>query len=90
MIGAAEESFDIALWPNGRVPFRFADTTDIDRWDTAAVPLSSGDVTEVLVQMWVWNTAMALRDPRSGDGPGVQLWPHKHGTDAMFCALFRV
>ncbi len=24
-----------------------------------------------------------------GDGPFVQLWPHRHGTDAMFCALLR-
>ena len=24
-----------------------------------------------------------------GDGPTVQLWPHRHGTDAMFCALVR-
>ena len=24
-----------------------------------------------------------------GDGPWVQLWPHRHGTDAMFCALLR-
>ena len=24
-----------------------------------------------------------------GDGPYVQLWPHRHGTDAMFCALLR-
>jgi 16S rRNA (cytosine967-C5)-methyltransferase len=23
------------------------------------------------------------------DGPAVQLWPHRHGTDAMFCALLR-
>ncbi len=23
------------------------------------------------------------------DGPTVQLWPHRHGTDAMFCALLR-
>jgi 16S rRNA (cytosine967-C5)-methyltransferase len=22
-----------------------------------------------------------------GDGPWVQLWPHRHGTDAMFCAF---
>jgi len=28
--------------------------------------------------------------PELGEGPGVQLWPHKHGTDAMFCALLRV
>jgi 16S rRNA (cytosine967-C5)-methyltransferase len=27
--------------------------------------------------------------PRLGDGPHVQLWPHLHGTDAMFCALLR-
>lgn len=25
-----------------------------------------------------------------GEGPNVQLWPHLHGTDAMFCALLRV
>ncbi len=24
-----------------------------------------------------------------GPGPTVQLWPHRHGTDAMFCALLR-
>jgi 16S rRNA (cytosine967-C5)-methyltransferase len=24
---------------------------------------------------------------RLGEGPAVQLWPHRHGTDAMFCAL---
>jgi len=27
--------------------------------------------------------------PALGDGPHVQLWPHLHGTDAMFCALLR-
>ncbi len=27
--------------------------------------------------------------PHLGDGPYVQLWPHRHGTDAMFCALLR-
>jgi 16S rRNA (cytosine967-C5)-methyltransferase len=25
-----------------------------------------------------------------GDGPNVQLWPHRHGTDAMFAAALRV
>jgi len=37
----------------------------------------------------------ALRDARPafpgvpdlGAGPTVQLWPHRHGTDAMFCTL---
>ncbi len=27
--------------------------------------------------------------PDLGDGPFVQLWPHRHGTDAMFFALLR-
>jgi 16S rRNA (cytosine967-C5)-methyltransferase len=27
--------------------------------------------------------------PELGPGPTVQLWPHRHGTDAMFCALIR-
>jgi 16S rRNA (cytosine967-C5)-methyltransferase len=27
--------------------------------------------------------------PDLGDGPYVQLWPHRQGTDAMFCALLR-
>jgi 16S rRNA (cytosine967-C5)-methyltransferase len=29
------------------------------------------------------------RVPELGDGPHVQLWPHRHGTDAMFCGLLR-
>lgn len=29
------------------------------------------------------------RVPALGAGPQVQLWPHRHGTDAMFCALLR-
>jgi 16S rRNA (cytosine967-C5)-methyltransferase len=27
--------------------------------------------------------------PELGAGPAVQLWPHRHGTDAMFLALLR-
>jgi 16S rRNA (cytosine967-C5)-methyltransferase len=27
--------------------------------------------------------------PGRGGGPPVQLWPHRHGTDAMFCALLQ-
>ncbi|MCW2719320.1 transcription antitermination factor NusB, partial [Pseudonocardia sp.] len=27
--------------------------------------------------------------PQLGDGPTVQLWPHRHGTDAMFLGLLR-
>lgn len=31
----------------------------------------------------------AAQDIELGAGPGVQLWPHVHGTDAMFIALLR-
>jgi 16S rRNA (cytosine967-C5)-methyltransferase len=36
--------------------------------------------------------ARALFDPVDdlGDGPYVQLWPHRHGTDAMFAAALKV
>ena len=27
--------------------------------------------------------------PDAARGPYVQLWPHRHGTDAMFCAILR-
>jgi 16S rRNA (cytosine967-C5)-methyltransferase len=27
--------------------------------------------------------------PQLGEGPDVQLWPHRHGTDAMYVALLR-
>ncbi len=27
--------------------------------------------------------------PDAASGPYLQLWPHRHGTDAMFCALLR-
>jgi 16S rRNA (cytosine967-C5)-methyltransferase len=27
--------------------------------------------------------------PSLGAGPTVQLWPHRHGTDAMFFALLQ-
>ena len=27
--------------------------------------------------------------PGLGEGPHLQLWPHRHGTDAMFLAAFR-
>lgn len=42
-----------------------------------------------------WNvTALDTRElvpgvPGLGEGPGVQLWPHRHGTDAMFMAALR-
>lgn len=34
-------------------------------------------------------TALSGDLPSLGAGPSVQLWPHRHGTDAMFLALLR-
>jgi 16S rRNA (cytosine967-C5)-methyltransferase len=33
--------------------------------------------------------ARPLMPPDVGNGPAVQLWPHRHGTDAMYLALLR-
>jgi 16S rRNA (cytosine967-C5)-methyltransferase len=52
---------------------------------------TAGVVAEVLRSM----PAARLLDARPylpgvpdlGAGPSVQLWPHRHGTDAMFCSL---
>ena len=47
-----------------------------------------GDVLEQLDTAGVVRS-VAARDPQVADGPTVQLWPHRIGTDAMFVALFR-
>ncbi|MEV4729066.1 RsmB/NOP family class I SAM-dependent RNA methyltransferase [Saccharopolyspora sp. NPDC049426] len=57
------------------------------------LPETEGVVADVVRRTGV--TQLDAREhfpdvPDLGDGPGVQLWPHKHGTDAMFCALFQV
>jgi 16S rRNA (cytosine967-C5)-methyltransferase len=33
--------------------------------------------------------AVLAGTPNLGEGPSVQLWPHRHGTDAMFLALLK-
>ena len=35
-------------------------------------------------------TALLAPATDIGDGPSAQLWPHRHGTDAMFAAALRV
>ena len=58
---------------------------------------TSGVVEQVLRQTCAAGRAVDVLDARSflpgvpelGGGPYVQLWPHRHGTDAMFLALLR-
>jgi 16S rRNA (cytosine967-C5)-methyltransferase len=38
---------------------------------------------------WIDARPMLPGVPALGDGPDVQLWPHRHGTDAMYLALLR-
>ncbi len=46
------------------------------------------DVT-VLDARPLFTDAQGAPVPHLGEGPFVQLWPHVHGTDAMFLALLR-
>lgn len=56
-----------------------AETTEV----VAAVTAARSDVE-------VWPASTALPEvPDSARGSAVQLWPHRHGTDAMFLALLR-
>lgn len=55
-----------------------------------------GETTEVLATVRARRDATAVDArpllpglPDLGPGPTVQLWPHRHGTDAMFLALLR-
>lgn len=38
---------------------------------------------------WVDARPLLPGVPSLGDGPDIQLWPHLHGTDAMYLALLR-
>lgn len=38
---------------------------------------------------WIDARPLMSAVPALGDGPDVQLWPHLHGTDAMYLALLR-
>jgi len=47
---------------------------------------SSGASTVELIDA---RSCLPAELPDLGDGPTVQLWPHRHGTDGMFLALLR-
>jgi 16S rRNA (cytosine967-C5)-methyltransferase len=56
-----------------------------------------GETVEVVAAVLATGSSAELVDARLmlpevsdiGAGPWVQLWPHRHGTDAMFVAVFR-
>ncbi|MDL5157998.1 RsmB/NOP family class I SAM-dependent RNA methyltransferase [Actinomycetospora termitidis] len=58
-------------------------------------PAETVDVVRAVVEATgaeVLDTAASLPELDAstvGTGPGIQLWPHRHGTDAMYCATLR-
>ncbi len=54
--------------------------TDVLKRRPDVEQLDARPVVEAIAPGWV---------DRLGPGPAVQLWPHRHGTDAMFLALLR-
>ncbi len=48
-----------------------------------------GDAVELLDAPAAIRSAAGRDVPDLGTGPTAQLWPHRHGTDAMFLALLR-
>ena len=74
-----------AARPGGVVAYvtcspHLAETVEIVDWVLARGGVSALDA----------RTFLPSRMPGLGPGPYVQLWPHRHGTDAMFLALLRV
>jgi 16S rRNA (cytosine967-C5)-methyltransferase len=80
LLGAAID----AVRPGGVVAYATCSPHPVETFDVlAACRESRGDI-EVLDARESLPGVAAL-----GRGPYVQLWPHRHGTDAMFVALVR-
>lgn len=89
------ESAIDALTPGGVVGYatcspHLAETTGI----VAEILRRRDDIVELDARAVMAGVSRAPIDlaPRTSDGPGsgsVQLWPHRHGTDAMFLALLQ-
>ncbi|MDR1077099.1 MAG: rRNA cytosine-C5-methylase [Propionibacteriaceae bacterium] len=57
-------------------------------------PQETVEVVETVLARWrqvdlIEASAVWPELPQASRGPYLQLWPHRHGTDAMFCALLR-
>src|SRR5262245_11382465 len=59
----AAATLDLYLWPNGRVPYRFADAGDHDPWGGDVRILADGDKRIVETQMDIWELALEVADP---------------------------
>ncbi len=72
-----------SLMPGGVVAYVTCSPHRAETEDVVAAVLAEGDVTVV-------DAASLLPEvPHADRGPYLQLWPQRHGTDAMFCAVLR-
>lgn len=63
-----------------------AETTDVV---AAAVAAGAAEVLDTRAVCHALAPDLDLAELRVGAGTAVQLWPHRHGTDAMFLTLLR-
>jgi 16S rRNA (cytosine967-C5)-methyltransferase len=75
-----------AVRPGGLVAYVTCSPHTVETHVTVTESARRADFDVELVDA---RTALPAHLPRLGSGPAVQLWPHRHGTDAMFLALLR-
>ncbi|MFC7549856.1 RsmB/NOP family class I SAM-dependent RNA methyltransferase [Plantactinospora sp. GCM10030261] len=75
-----------AVRPGGLVAYVTCSPHTVETHVTVTEAARRSDVPVDFVDA---RTLLPAGMPGLGDGPTVQLWPHRHGTDAMFLAVLR-
>ncbi len=78
-----------AVRPGGVVAYCTCSPLAAETVDVVREALAGRDDVELLDAPAALAAAAGADVPDVGDGPTAQLWPHRHGTDAMFLALLR-
>jgi 16S rRNA (cytosine967-C5)-methyltransferase len=72
-----------SVMPGGVVAYVTCSPHRAETEEVVTAVLADGDVE-------VMDASSLLPEvPNAARGPYIQLWPHRHGTDAMFCAILR-
>lgn len=78
-----------AVRPGGVVAYSTCSPLAAETVGVVAAVVGGRDDVELLDATAALASATGQTVPDVGDGPTAQLWPHLHGTDAMFLALLR-
>ena len=78
-----------AVRPGGVVAYCTCSPLAAETVDVVAAVTDGRDDVELLDAPGALAAVVGRAVPDLGDGPTAQLWPHLHGTDAMFFALLR-